>query len=142
MQVRWESSSAATPMGQLAYFIEFLTLTGLWSRCQEEYPLPNPQARREAITSRPWLMSSIGRKTEHAGQTTITLTGLHAHFGKAKEVLTRVSAMLKQWALYAAEQFNPAGVWQLVCDHLKHILVGIGPPKHRRFLINHASAVG
>ena len=104
--------------------------------------LANPQARREAITSRPWLMSSIGRKTEHAGQTTITLTRLHAHFGKAKEVLTRVSAMLKQWALYAAEQFNPAGVWQLVCDHLKHILAGIGPPKHHRFLTNHASAVG
>jgi hypothetical protein len=32
VQVRWESESAATPMGQLAYFIEFLTLTGLWSR--------------------------------------------------------------------------------------------------------------
>jgi hypothetical protein len=32
VQVRWESDSAATPMGQLAYFIEFLTLTDLWSR--------------------------------------------------------------------------------------------------------------
>lgn len=32
VQIRWESKSAATPMGQLAYFIEFLTLTGLWSR--------------------------------------------------------------------------------------------------------------
>jgi hypothetical protein len=29
VQVRWESRSATTPMGQLAYFIEFLTLTGL-----------------------------------------------------------------------------------------------------------------
>lgn len=29
VQVRWETGSAATPMGQLAYFIEFLTLTGL-----------------------------------------------------------------------------------------------------------------
>ena len=28
IQVRWENASAATPMGQLAYFIEFLTLTG------------------------------------------------------------------------------------------------------------------
>lgn len=27
VQVRWESESAATPMGQLAYFIEFLNLT-------------------------------------------------------------------------------------------------------------------
>jgi len=43
--------------------------------------LASPVAQREAITSRPWLMSSVGSKTEHAGQTTITLTGLHAHFG-------------------------------------------------------------
>jgi hypothetical protein len=39
IQVRWESESAATPMGQLAYFIEFLTLTGLWSRWLENSPL-------------------------------------------------------------------------------------------------------
>ena len=32
VQVRWDSESTATPMGQRAYFIEFLTLTGLWSR--------------------------------------------------------------------------------------------------------------
>ena len=38
-QVRWETQSAATPMGQLAYFIEFLTLTGLWSRWQQDCPL-------------------------------------------------------------------------------------------------------
>ncbi len=31
IQIRWETSSASTPMGQLAYFIEFLGLTGLWS---------------------------------------------------------------------------------------------------------------
>ena len=39
VQVRWESESAATPMGQLAYFIEFLTLTGLWQGWKESYPL-------------------------------------------------------------------------------------------------------
>lgn len=92
--------------------------------------LANPEARREAITSRPWLMSSVGRKTEHAGQTTITLTGLHAHFGKAKEALMRVSALLKQWADSAAEQFNRVSVWHLVCDHLKLLLATIGSTKH------------
>jgi len=35
--------------------------------------LANPEARREAITSRPWLMSAVERRTERAGQTTITL---------------------------------------------------------------------
>ena len=39
VQVRWETASAATPLGQLAYFIEFLHLTGLWSRWQEDCPL-------------------------------------------------------------------------------------------------------
>ena len=66
--------------------------------------LANPQARREAITSRPWLMSSVGRRTEHAGQTTITLTGLHADFAKARAALMRVSALLQEWVVRAAEQ--------------------------------------
>lgn len=39
VQVRWETESSATPVGQLAYFIEFLTLTGLWTRWQETCPL-------------------------------------------------------------------------------------------------------
>ena len=64
--------------------------------------LASPKARREAISSRPWLMSSIGRKTAHAGQTTITLTGLHAHFGKARDALMRVSTMPKTWTERAA----------------------------------------
>lgn len=104
--------------------------------------LANPEARREAITSRPWLMSSVGRKTEHAGQTTITLTGLHAHFGKAKQALMRVSAWLKDWVAQAAEQFNSATVWSLCCDHLKYTLAQICPPQALLFLENHASGIG
>ena len=104
--------------------------------------LANPEARREAITSRPWLMSSVGRKTEHAGQTTITLTGLHAHFGKARNALMRVSALLKAWADRAAEQLNSTTVWSFVCDHLKRVLAGIGPPQSPRLLTNHANGIG
>jgi hypothetical protein len=66
--------------------------------------LAHPEARREAITSRPWLMTSVGRKTEHAGQTTVTLTGLHAHFAPARAALTRVSALLQGWVAETAEQ--------------------------------------
>ena len=104
--------------------------------------LASPEARREAITSRPWLMSSIGRKTEHAGQTTITLTGVHAHFGKARDALMRVSAMLKAWTQRAAEQLNSTTVWRLVCDHLKHVLAGFRPPNPPRLLENHAQGIG
>ncbi len=39
VQVRWDADGAATPMGQLAYFIEFLTLTGLWRSWQDRCPL-------------------------------------------------------------------------------------------------------
>jgi hypothetical protein len=91
--------------------------------------LASPEARREAITSRPWLMSSVGRRTEHAGQTTLTLTGLHAHFDKARQVLMQVSARLQAWAKDAAEQLKYITVWWRVCDHLKHVLAGIGPPQ-------------
>ena len=81
--------------------------------------LANPKARREAITSRPWLMSSVGRRTEHAGQTTITLTGMHSEFRKARELLLRVSQLLQAWAKEAAEQLDTKSVWILCCEHLK-----------------------
>ena len=53
VQVRWETGSAATPMGQLAYFIEFLSLSGLWSRWLEGCPLsyrsPNAPSKAEVL---------------------------------------------------------------------------------------------
>ena len=100
--------------------------------------LARPDVRHEAITSRPWLMASVGRRTEHAGQTTITLTGLHAHFEKAQAALMRVSALLQGWNAQAAEQLHPATVWQCVCDHLKRALAGIGPPSTFQLIKNHA----
>ncbi|MCC7326549.1 MAG: hypothetical protein IT521_07070 [Burkholderiales bacterium] len=87
-------------------------------------------------------MSSIGRKTEHAGQTTITLTGLHAHFGKARDALMRVSTMLKAWTERAAEQLNSTTVWHLVCDHLKLILAGVRSPNSSPLLADHAHGAG
>jgi hypothetical protein len=81
-----------------------------------------PEARHEAITSRPGLMSSLGRRTEHAGQTTITLSGWHAHFDKAQAIPMRLSAQLQHWANQAAEPLGASSVWQLCCDHLQRIL--------------------
>jgi len=104
--------------------------------------LANPQVRREAITSRPWLMSSVGRKTEHAGQTTITLTGQHADFDKARAALMRVSALLQEWVVSATEQLKQVTVWSMVCDHLKRVIAGIGPPQSIRLLTNLAAING
>ena len=61
VQVRWETESAATPMGQLAYFIEFLNLTGLWSRWLESCPLaytsPNAPSKAEVLGT--WMLSML-----------------------------------------------------------------------------------
>ena len=91
--------------------------------------MANPKARREAITSRPWLMSSVGRRTEHAGQTTITLTGQHADFGKARAALMHVSALLQEWVARATEQLGTTTVWQLVCEHIKRVIAASGHHK-------------
>jgi len=87
-------------------------------------------------------MSSVGRRTEHAGQTTITLTGLHAHFEKARAALMRVSALLQAWVTEAAEQLNSTTVWSRVCDHLKYVLAGIDPPPAHRLLANNPNGIG
>lgn len=53
IQVYWESTSAATPMGQLAYFIEFFGLTGLWPRwqdtCSLTYASPNAPSKADVL---------------------------------------------------------------------------------------------
>jgi hypothetical protein len=104
--------------------------------------LANPEVQHEAITSRPWLMSSVGRRTEHAAQTKITLTGLHTHFDKARAALMRVSALLQGWVAKTTEQLNLTSVWIFVCDHLKHVLAGVAPPRTHQVLQNHARGIG
>ena len=68
VQVRWESESAATPMGQLAYFIEFLTLTGLWSRWLESCPLfyTSPNAPQVCDVLGTWLLSILDGQRRYA----------------------------------------------------------------------------
>ena len=39
MQVHWNQREAATPFGQMAYFAEFLNLTGHYRRWVESCPL-------------------------------------------------------------------------------------------------------
>lgn len=86
--------------------------------------------------------SSVGRRTEHAGQTTITLTGQHAYFDKARQLLMHISSQLQAWVSAAAEQFDGPSVWLRCCAHLKRTLAAIGPPKPHRLLAEHANGVG
>ena len=104
--------------------------------------LAHPDARREAITSRPWLMTSVGRKTEHVGQITVTLTGLHARFAPARAALVRVPALLQGWVAETAVQLTQPSVWHRVCDYLKRILAGIGATPTPQLLGDYPNGVG
>jgi hypothetical protein len=46
--------------------------------------LADPEHHREAITSRPLLLSAIARKTQHAGQVTLTISSTHGLRDKAR----------------------------------------------------------
>ena len=57
--------------------------------------LADPEHHREAITSRPLLLSAIARKTQHAGQVTLTISSTH---GLRDKACARVmSASLASW---------------------------------------------
>lgn len=79
--------------------------------------LGNPQARMEAITSRPFLLSAVARQTTHGGAKHLTITSQHAEADKAKVLLSAIHALIKRFK-NAAEQFKVKSVWQLVCDHI------------------------
>lgn len=79
--------------------------------------LAHPQARLEAITSRPLLLSGIGRLTTHAGKAHLSITPMHARATKARELLTAVSDRLKSWKK-TAEQLTVVSVWQRVCEFI------------------------
>lgn len=98
--------------------------------------LAKPEKRNEAISSRPWLMTSVGRRTEHAGQTRVTLSGQHARFKEAHRLLVRISKQLQTWTRELAEQLDARSVWVRCCDYLKEVLAAIGTAKINRLLPN------
>jgi hypothetical protein len=79
VQVRWESSSAATPMGQLAYFIEFLGLTSLWSCWQDTCPLTyaSPNAPSKADVLGTWMLSILSGHKRYSHVTAIRCDGVN-----------------------------------------------------------------
>jgi hypothetical protein len=60
--------------------------------------LLNPDKRHEAITSRPLMLESVGRKTSHAGQTTVTITSSHAKATVIQAAMRELTAFFKELA--------------------------------------------
>jgi len=79
VQVRWASDSAATPMGQLAYFIEFLNLTGLWANWVESAPLSyaSANAPSKADVLGTWMLSILAGHRRYAHVTAMRCDGVN-----------------------------------------------------------------
>jgi hypothetical protein len=58
--------------------------------------LLNPDQHHEAITSRPLMLQAIGRKTTHAGQTTVTVTSTHAKMSVAQKAMRELTKFFKE----------------------------------------------
>ena len=85
--------------------------------------LAHPKARLEAITSRPFLLSGIGRLTSHSGQAHLSITSMHGQATHAQALLTAVSARLKAWKK-TAEQLPLDSVWRRVCEFITTHVTG------------------
>ncbi len=83
----------------------------------------NPQARREALTSRPLLLAAGGRATSHGGQTTLYLTPMHAEAGLIKSMIANVHRAI-QHVKRAAEQLPGLDCWQALLAYICQRIVG------------------
>ena len=66
--VRWDENGSATAMGQLAFFAEFLEVTGLFARWVEGCPLPytSPNAPAMVDLLGAWLLSILDGQRRYA----------------------------------------------------------------------------
>ena len=83
----------------------------------------NPQARREALTSRPLLLAAVGRATSSGNQTTLYLTPVHADAGLIKSMIANVHAAISH-VRRAAEQLPKLDRWATLVTYICSRIVG------------------
>ena len=83
-----------------------------------------PEKHAEAITSRPLLLNAVGKQTTHGGQTTVTVTSLHAKAPQMRAALNAISSFLAT-VRNAAEQLTYPQKWLLILSQVfSHFLKG------------------
>lgn len=91
----------------------------------------NPQARREALTSRPLLLAAVGRATHSGGRTELHLTPMHAEVGLIKTMITNIQAAIA-YVRRAAEQLPKTDRWRVllgyICERITRQTVLPSPP--------------
>lgn len=86
----------------------------------------DPERAREAITSRPLLLFSVGRIIKSGGQTILRITSNHAQAPEAQDLLTRLSLFLSGLN-NAAEQLAPGERWRRIWQRI--LAPYLRPPK-------------
>jgi hypothetical protein len=97
-----------------------------------------PEARMEAITSRALLLASVGRATQHAGQTTLYLTPMHAARTTLMEMIANIRTALSH-VRRVAEQLPTVDRWKTLLDY---IVARIIPHRPRKRLETGALLLG
>jgi hypothetical protein len=89
--------------------------------------LLNPDKHHEATTSRPLMLQSVGRKTTHAGQTTVTVTSTHAKVTVVQAAMQELTRFFKELTR-AAEHLGVAGRVRLIAQRAFRKLLASLPP--------------
>jgi hypothetical protein len=92
--------------------------------------LADPDHHREAITSRPLLLSAIAQRSQHAGQVKLTISSMHGAREGARQAFLRIAGFLERLRK-SAEQLDPLQRWyRILSEALRHFLRGrqLQPP--------------
>lgn len=93
--------------------------------------LAHPKARREAITSRPLLLSGVARLTEHAGQSRLLLTLVHGAGEQIKGMIAAVRCGL-EYVLATAPQLPGVERWRALVRYIVGKILASRPGNPRR----------
>ena len=88
--------------------------------------LAHPKTRLEAITSRPKLLSAVGRMTSHAGQNKIVLTITHESARQIKALVTNVRHGIR-WIQETAPQLTKPQRWFALVRYIVERILAFGP---------------
>jgi hypothetical protein len=87
----------------------------------------HPGARLEAVTSRPLLLAAVGKAANHAGQTQLYLTPLHAKTQTIKSLIVNIRAAL-QHVKQIAEQLPNVNRWRELLRYICRRILPSMPP--------------
>ena len=86
-----------------------------------------PEKHHEAITSRPLLLSSVGRLTESSRQRRMVITSTHGQTTLIQRAYDRIHRFFS-WLKLTAPQLTPKECWRLIVTKSMEAFIGRGPP--------------